>query len=159
MRATQHSESLTGLFARAQDALLTSFQAQLKSHGLSIVDWRVLKALRDEDGMRIIDLAERALSHQVTITHVIGRMERAGLVRRRVPSDDRRSRCVYLRERGRRVARQLATLERRNERAASRALGAPASRKLKSVLLRFIDSIEGSTLLYNSLGLPAALRQ
>ena len=147
MRATPRSESLTGLFARAEDALLTPFQAQLKSLGFSIYDWRVLRALLTEDGMRIIDLAERALSHQVTITHSIGRMERAGLVSRRVPSGDRRSRCVYLRERGRRVARQLATLERRHERAANSALGGAASRKLKNVLLRFIDTIEGATLL------------
>jgi DNA-binding MarR family transcriptional regulator len=147
MRATQHSESLTGLFARVEDALLMPFQAQLKSRGLTIVEWRVLKTLLAEDGMRIIDLAERALSHQVTITHAIGRMERAGLVSRRVPRDDRRSRRVYLMERGRHVARQLATLERRYERAANSALGRAASRKLKNVLLRFIDTIEGATLL------------
>jgi DNA-binding MarR family transcriptional regulator len=147
MRATPQTKSLTGLFARAQDALLMPFQAELKSHDLSIVEWRVLKALLSEDGMRIIDLAERALSRQVTITHAIGRMERAGLVGRRVPRDDRRSRCVYLMERGRHVARQLATLERRHERAASRALGGATSRKLKNVLLRFIDTIEGATLL------------
>ena len=147
MRALPRTKDLTGLFARAQDALLMPFQAQLKSHGLSIVEWRALKALLAEDGMRIIDLAERALSRQVTITHAIGRMERAGLVSRLVPSDDRRSRCVYLSKCGRRLARQLATLDRRNERAASRALGAPASRNLKSALLRFINSIESSTLL------------
>jgi len=159
MRATPRSESLTGLFARAEDALLMPFQAQLKSRGLSIVEWRVLKTLLAEDGMRITDLAERARSLQVTITQAIGRMERAGLVSRRVPSGDRRSRCVYLSGRGRRAARQLPTLARRDERAASRALGAPASRKLKKVLLRFIDSIEGSTLLHNSLGQPVALRR
>ena len=145
MRATPRSECLTGLFARAEDALLMPFQAQLKSRGLSIVEWRVLKTLLAEDGMRIIDLAERALSHQVTITQAIGRMERAGLVVRRVPSDDRRSRRVYLRERGRRVARQLATLERGHERAANSALGGAASRKLINVLLRFIDAFEGAT--------------
>ena len=150
MRATPQTKSLTGLFARAQDALLMPFQAELKPHDLSIVEWRVLKALLSEDGMRIIDLAERALSHQVTITHAIGRMERAGLVVRQVPSDDRRSRCVYLRERGRRVAQQLATLERRYERAASRALGGAASNKLKNVLLRFINSIERATFLDSS---------
>jgi DNA-binding MarR family transcriptional regulator len=121
------------------------FRAQLKSRGLSIVEWRVLKTLLAEDGMRIIDLAERALSHQVTITHAIGRMERAGLVGRRVPSDDRRSRRVYLRERGRRVARKLAMLERGHERAANSALGVAASRKLINVLLRFIDAFEGAT--------------
>ncbi len=115
MRATPRSESLTGLFARAEEALLMPFQAQLKSYGFSICDWRVLNALLAEDGMRIIDLAERALSRQVTITQAIGRMERAGLVSRRVPSGDRRSRCVYLKGRGRRAARQLATLERRHE--------------------------------------------
>jgi DNA-binding MarR family transcriptional regulator len=95
--------------------------------------------------MRVIDIADRALSHQVTITQAIGRMERSGLVSRRIPSDDHRSRRVYLTERGRRVARQLAVLDPRRERAAKRALGGAASRKLKTALTRFIESIEAST--------------
>jgi DNA-binding MarR family transcriptional regulator len=127
--------------------MLTPFQAQLKSHGFSVCDWRVLRTLLAGDGVRIIDLIEKALSHQTTVTQAVGRMERAGLVSRRIPSDDRRSRRVYLSERGRRVARQLATLERQHERAASQALGSAVSRKLRRVLLRFINTIEGSTLL------------
>ena len=85
-------------------------QDQLRSHGFSIVDWRALKTLLVEDGMRITDLAERALSRQVAITQSVGRMERSGLVRRRIPSGDHRSRRVYLTVRGRSLAQQLATL-------------------------------------------------
>jgi DNA-binding MarR family transcriptional regulator len=140
-------KSLSGLFARANDALLMRFQDHLKSHGLSIIDWRVLKTLLFEDGMRVIDVAERALSRQVTITQAVRRMERSGLVRRRIPSNDRRARRVYLTDRGRQVARRLHALERRHERAADRALGSAASRKLKTALLRFIQSIEGAPLL------------
>jgi hypothetical protein len=35
---------------RCQDALLLPFETQLKSHGVSIVEWRALKALFVEDG-------------------------------------------------------------------------------------------------------------
>jgi DNA-binding MarR family transcriptional regulator len=149
-RRKPREKSLTGLFARANDALLMRFQDQLKSHGLSVIDWRVLKTLLVEDGKRVIDITEHALSRQVTITQAIGRLERSGLVRRRIPSDDRRARRVYLTERGRKVARRLQTLERRHERAADRALGGTASRKLRTAVYRFIRSIEGASLLWRA---------
>ena len=124
------------------------FQDQLKSNRLSVIDWRVLKTLLAADGMRVIDITERALSRQVTITQAVGRLERSRLVRRRIPSDDRRARRVYLTARGRQIARRLQALERRHERAADQALGGTASRKLKTALLRFIRSIEGASLLW-----------
>lgn len=142
-RRKPRDETLTGLFTRANDALLMPLQDQLRSHGFSIVDWRVLKTLLVEDGMRITDLAERALSRQVAITQSVGRMERSGSVRRRIPSGDHRSRRVYLTERGRSLAQQLATLERQHERVANRVLGGATSRKLKMTLARFVGSIEG----------------
>lgn len=147
-RRRSREKSLSGLFARANDALLMRFQDQLKSNRLSVIDWRVLKTLLAADGMRVIDITERALSRQVTITQAVGRLERSRLVRRRIPSDDRRARRVYLTARGRQIARRLQALERRHERAADQALGGTASRKLKTALLRFIRSIEGASLLW-----------
>lgn len=149
-RRRSGEKSLSGLFARANGALLMRFRDQLKSQGLSIIDWRVLKTLLVADGMRVIDIAERALSRQVTITQAVGRLERSRLVRRRIPSDDRRARRVYLTERGRQIARRLQALERRHERAADRALGGTASRKLKAALLRFIRLVEGASLLWRA---------
>lgn len=78
-RRKAREQGLTDLFAEANDALLTPLQDQLRSHGLSIVDWRVLKTLLAEDGVRIIDIANHALSHKVTITQAVGRMERSGV--------------------------------------------------------------------------------
>lgn len=144
-RREAQEENLTDLFAKANDALLMPLRDHLRSHGLSSIDLRVLKTLLVEDGMRITDLAERALSRQVAITQSVGRMERFGLVVRRIPKDDHRSRRAHLTKRGRSLAQQLAALERQHERVANRALGGPASRKLKTALTRFILSVEGAT--------------
>jgi MarR family transcriptional regulator for hemolysin len=156
-RRTGVERNLAGLFARARDVLLTPFQEQVKAQGLALIDWRALKALLAEDGLRIGDIAERALSHQVTVTQAIRRMERAGLVRRRVPSNDRRSRRVYLTRHGRRAASRLLALERRHERAAKRALGGTASRRLETVLLRFVRLIEGGAPRRGEPRLPRAM--
>jgi DNA-binding MarR family transcriptional regulator len=142
MEATPCGKDLTGLFARVSDALLSPLHDQLKSSGLSIGDWRLLKSLhRDERG--IGDIAEHGtLLCRPPITRAIGRLARAGLVRRCVASADRCFSGVRLTKRGQGVLRRLAVLEARLERMAEEALGKTASAKLRTALAQFIRSIE-----------------
>jgi DNA-binding MarR family transcriptional regulator len=120
---------------------MVPFEEQLKSHGLSLTEWRVLKTLMVHDGMRMIDIAEHALSNQPTLTNAVGRMERSNLVQRRTPSEDRRGTRVHLTEHGERVALPLAALAQQRDRAVERALGASASRKLKVALVQLIELV------------------
>jgi DNA-binding MarR family transcriptional regulator len=132
---------LVDLFARADHALMVSFEAQVKSRGLSFIEWRVLKTLMAHDGMRIIDIAKHVLSLQETVTKAVDRMERSKLVQRRTPSEDRRRKSVHLTERGKRVVRPLAALAHQRDLAVERALGVSASRELKVALAQLIELI------------------
>ena len=81
----------------------------------------VLATLRDTGPRRITELAEAEAVAQPTVTTLVGRLERDGLVRRRSDPDDARGVRVHLTDEGlvrlqaMRAAR-TALLERRLER-------------------------------------------
>jgi DNA-binding MarR family transcriptional regulator len=87
------------------------------------------------------ELAELVLFKQPTLTKAIDRMERAQLVQRRTPSDDRRRTLVYLTERGRRTSAPLLLRARQHESSLDRVLGEVQSRELKSALLGLIQRL------------------
>jgi 3-hydroxy-9,10-secoandrosta-1,3,5(10)-triene-9,17-dione monooxygenase reductase component len=134
-------ESLSDLLARANFLLSESFYEQLRNHGLSATEWRVLAALSEHDGVKMTELAELVLFKQPTLTKAVDRMERDQLVQRRTPSEDRRRTLVYLTARGRRAAAPLVLRARQHDTAVARAVGETAYRELKSALLALIGRL------------------
>jgi hypothetical protein len=67
-------ENLTELLARANHLLAEGFSAQLKEHGLSATEGRVLGALAERDEMPMTNLGHKVLLKQPTLTKVIDRM-------------------------------------------------------------------------------------
>jgi DNA-binding MarR family transcriptional regulator len=137
----QHNESLAELLARANHLLAESFQQQVKWHGLTATEWRVLAALSERDGVAMTELAEQVLFKQPTLTKAIDRMERAQLVQRRTPNEDRRRTLVHLSERGKRIATPLLQRARQHDAVLKRVFGDAASRELKAALLELIDRV------------------
>lgn len=139
--ASQREASLTELVARANYLLSASFSGQVKGHGLSATEWRVLGALSAHEGLTMTELAQMVLFKQPTLTKAVDRMERAQLVQRRTPSEDRRRTLVYLTEQGRRAAAPLVLRARQHDTAVNRALGEAASRELKAGLTELIERL------------------
>ncbi len=137
----QREVSLTELVTEAHYLLSTSFSGQVKGHGLSATEWRVLGVLSAREGVTMTELAQLVLFKQPTLTKAIDRMERAQLVRRHTPSEDRRRTLVYLTERGRRAVTPLVLRARQHDSAVSQALGEAASRKLKTGLIELIGRL------------------
>ena len=93
------------LLARASHQASRQFHAVIKAQGVPVPQWRVLAAL--DDGPRTIgDLAEITLIQQPTLTKLIDRMARDGLVRRRPHEDDRRKVVVAIAGRGAALVRR-----------------------------------------------------
>lgn len=134
-------ESLLERLSRAHYMLAESFHQQVKWHGLSMTEWRVLAALAEHDGIAMTELAELVLFKQPTLTKAIDRMERSQLVQRRTPTEDRRRTLVHLTERGRRAAMPLVQRARQHEVIVNRALGDVASRELKAALAVLIERL------------------
>ena len=90
-----------GQLVRAEKAHNRLGSEWLKRVGLYTGQEMLLLSLRSEDGMTQSQLASRSCLDLSTITKVVQRMERAGLVQRRVDLDDARISRVYLTEQGR----------------------------------------------------------
>jgi DNA-binding MarR family transcriptional regulator len=73
--------------------------------GLSGAQLFVLQHLQDSDDLSVNDLAARTYTHQSSVSVVVSRLVRRGLVRRRRSPRDARRRSLSLSEQGRRVLR------------------------------------------------------
>jgi 3-hydroxy-9,10-secoandrosta-1,3,5(10)-triene-9,17-dione monooxygenase reductase component len=141
-REGEQDESLLDLLARANHLLTQGFCDQVRERGISTTEWRILAALWERDGAAMTELAEQVLFKQPTLTKAIDRMERAQLVQRRTPSEDRRRTLVYLTERGRQIAAPLQAQARQHELRVRSAVGDAESRGLRAALLLLIARLE-----------------
>ena len=80
------------------------------THGLTLADYDILVRLSEAEGhaLRMSELAQKALVSRSRLTHQVDRMERAGLVSRRVCEEDARGLLACLTEHGWDVLRAAA---------------------------------------------------
>ena len=125
---------LSYLLAQASYAVYKEFDARVRAAGLSSTEWRVLATLSDGDGLTIGELAREVLAQQPTLTKLVDRMERAGLVERRGDEADRRRTLVYETARGRARVAPLLVQAKAHERAALGAFAPQEAEALKRAL-------------------------
>ncbi len=100
--------NLPHLLLQSRETLMRSFRPILQAHGLTEQQWRILRALLEEDALEPRQLCERCLISSPSITGVLLRMEEAGLiVRERMPHDQRRVN-VTLTAQAKKLGKQLA---------------------------------------------------
>jgi DNA-binding MarR family transcriptional regulator len=113
------------LLARASHLISSEMHGHLRRRGISPPVWRVLGSLLGSTGETVTGLAEVCLLQQPTMTKLLDRMVRDGLVRRTQDQRDRRVVRVALTERGEVLGQELAALAKRAKaRAASAGGGA-----------------------------------
>jgi len=130
---------LAYLLARASFIVSAEFHAALPQWDLSVPEWRVLACLIDGEGLSVGQLAAMALMKQPRITKVLDRMERAGLVRRRVAPGDRRRVSVHLTAAGRARVRPVLTAARAHEAELLAAFSAAERDTIKTALHLLIE--------------------
>ncbi len=94
-------EYLAALLARASAAVSAEFNEDVTRTGLPVLHWRVLATLHDSDGMTMSHIAELTLIPPSTLTRLVQRLERAGLLRSERDPRDRRNTRVYIEQAGR----------------------------------------------------------
>ncbi len=132
------SDYLAYLLARASHQISRQFHDQLRQMGLAVPTWRVLATLADGSAMSIGELAAVVLLKQPTLTKVIDRMERDGLVRRVGADADRRKVIVAITAAGRRVVGDLIERARAHEAEVLSGYSPAEILQLKSVLKALI---------------------
>ncbi len=126
------------LLARASHQASSEFHAVAKAHGVGLAEWRVLSYLSDGPSS-IGELAATTLLQQPTLTKVVDRMQRDGLVDRRPdPADGRRTR-VSVTGRGRPLVADLIPLARRHEEIVLDGYTPAEAEALKATLKTLID--------------------
>lgn len=111
-------DCLSYLLAQASHAIYREFDAKVRAAGFSSLEWRVLATLSDGGGVTIGELAAEVLAQQPTLTKLVDRMERAGLVERRADPADLRRTLVFETERGRTKVGPLLAAAQAHERGA-----------------------------------------
>ncbi len=106
---------LADLLARASHTLVQGVAEELRGRGTSLPVWRVLAALHASPGLTVIGLAEACLLQQPTMTKLLDRMVRDGLVTRAPEARDRRVVRVNLTLEGRTRAAELVAVAGRYE--------------------------------------------
>src|SRR5829696_6136704 len=84
--------NLPRLLLQAREAVMAHARPSLREHGLSDQQWRVLRVLGEHGTVETGRVAREAYILGPSLTGVLARMERDGLVRReRDPADQRRT--------------------------------------------------------------------
>jgi len=127
-KATQHwNELLAAHFAAA------GYQDVRPSYG------SVLLPLYEQDGLRIGELARRSRLSKQTMTEMIRRLEREGLVERRPDPADGRASRIFLTARSHRFRPVASTTLRELDRLAENRLSAGRVDELKRTLVELME--------------------
>ena len=132
------------LINRVGFALVESFTASaLTQNGLSIAMWRVLAALSNNGEQRQVDLVTMTSIDASTMSRLVSRLVRVGLVTRSRSATSNREVVVALSGKGRALVQRLIPIAQALERKASAGLSAKELVVVKRLLSRMHQNFAG----------------
>ena len=135
-------DDLGHLLTQAASLALAEFREDLRGHGVSSTEWRALSILATLPGQTVGQLAVRCLLQQPTMTKLLERVVRAGMVRREASAGDRRVVRLRLTPEGEALVAGLAQQARRHEHRLIARLPDEEVRFLKAALRRLISQVD-----------------
>jgi DNA-binding MarR family transcriptional regulator len=135
-------QDLGFLLARTHRAMRRRLMSQLEPLGVTYGQFRVLNALCQQDHVPQVALASRVAAHKASLTRMLERLERTGLVSREADPDDARVQRVSLTEKGRRVQSRVIPLRDLALDAAVEGLDEEEVRELERLLNRIYDNVK-----------------
>ena len=103
--------------------------------------WRALKRLHRDEGMRQNELAEQLEMEPIAIGRVIDRLQKAGFVERRADPADRRAWRLFLTPRAYGVVDDMEQISAELFRQAQRGISAADMKAMMGVLTRMKDNL------------------
>lgn len=103
------------LLARASHVVSAEFHGVLRRAGVAVPVWRVLATLSGSPGETVSGLADSCLLQQPTMTKLLDRMVRDGLVKRLPDARDRRVVRIQTTPRGETVVNELLASAKKHE--------------------------------------------
>ncbi len=131
------------LLNRAGARIAASFSDKVRPLGATLQMWRVLAALREQDGRRMGDLSTTTSIEVSTLTRLVDNMEKKGLVARRRDPQDARAIVLHVTAAGRRLTQRIVPIAERYETVALAGFNSAETRTLKAALRRLYANMEG----------------
>src|SRR3954471_11234825 len=100
--------NLPRLLLQAREAVMAHTRPSLRGHGLSDQQWRVLRVLGEHGTVETGRVAREAFILGPSLTGVLARMERDGLVRRERDPEDQRRTAVEATAKGAKMVERLS---------------------------------------------------
>ncbi len=132
------------LINRAGARLAVAFGREIRRYGVELQEWRVLAALAAHGAQRLSGLAALTSIELSTLSRLVGRMERSGLLNRSRADGDRREIALALTAKGTRTTRAIIGAARRYERVALRGVRKAEEAQLKRLLVRVYANLDAS---------------
>ena len=133
------------LINRIGAALVESYTRRaLAAHKLTIDMWRVLAALSNNGGQRQIDLADVTSIEASTVSRLVTRLVRLGLVTRGRSETSNREVQVQLSPKGRALVKKLIPVALGLEETASAGISAADLAQLKKTLRKVYANLSGA---------------
>ena len=129
--------SLTLALLQAREAAMSFFRPLLNQYELTEQQWRVIRILSQHpnDELESHQLAEMACILRPSMTGVLMRLERDGLVRRWKPASDQRRLCVSLTRKGAELFEEMSDEMARQYQDIQRQFGPDNFQTLMRLLL------------------------
>jgi MarR family transcriptional regulator, organic hydroperoxide resistance regulator len=135
------------------------FELAVTPLGIDVPTYRVLAALREEDGQRLGDLSKRTDIPLPTLSRLVGSMSQQGLIKRARPESNGRIVAINLLPAGRSLVEALIPVAIRLEQAAVTGLKAAEIALLKGHLARAFENLDAAEVEIRSGGDLALIAQ
>jgi len=131
--------NLPRLLLQARESVMAHTRPSLREHGLSDQQWRVLRVLGEHGAVETGRVASEAYILGPSLTGVLARMERDGLIQReRDPADQRRT-VVEATAKGRKMVARLSDTIETHYQWLEQSLGKQKLAQLYELLDQLID--------------------
>ena len=141
-RAFEMEEGLEFLLARVGKAHRDLVRQSLHGSGLHRGQPMLLRAVHKQGGMTHSELAEKLEVSPPTITNMVKRMERHGLVERRRDDADERISRVFLTEEGEELMAKIQPLAQQIDDTAFAGFSAEERQQIRELLGRVLSNLQ-----------------
>lgn len=142
MVTTGLGSSLAYLLSRAERSVNRGLAAVLTAEDVTVEQWRILRALADDRGHSMGDLAEAVLMPHPTLTKAIDRLIDRSLVYRGHDPADRRKVAVFLAGRGAELLDRVEGGVAGHHRVIEDAYGTERTERLMLELERLVHALD-----------------
>ena len=138
MRMPFIQRNLPRLLLQARESVMAHTRPRLREHALSDQQWRVLRVLGEHGVVETGKVAREAFILGPSLTGVLNRMERDGLIRRARDADDQRRTVVAATDKGMQLVAMLSQTIEAHDAWMEKSLGKQQLAQLYELLDKVI---------------------